>query len=73
MNRLTPRRPRLAIAGGLLAVLTATLAATGALRITAKQRIPYRVRYEGEWTIRHYCCPNCVNPQAHPPCDEVDP
>jgi membrane-associated phospholipid phosphatase len=32
VTRLAPRRPRLAIAGGLLAALTAVLAATGALR-----------------------------------------
>ena len=32
MNLLAPRRPRFAVAGGLLAALVATLSTTGALR-----------------------------------------
>jgi membrane-associated phospholipid phosphatase len=51
VTRLAPRRPRLAIAGGLLAALTATFAATGALR-SADQ---YAVDHLMPWLhVRHH-------------------
>ena len=51
MTLLAPRRPRLAIAGGLLAALTATLAATGVLRRVDQ----YAVDHLMPWLeVRHH-------------------
>jgi membrane-associated phospholipid phosphatase len=51
VTRLVPRRPRLALAGGLLAALAATLASTGALRSVDQ----YAVDHLMPWLqLRHH-------------------
>ena len=70
MNRLTPRRPRLAIAGGLLAVLTATLAATGALRSVDEYAVDHlmpwlEVRHHPFVTLTSLTLPSLDGPAAN--------
>jgi membrane-associated phospholipid phosphatase len=64
---LAPRRPRLAIAGGLLSALTATLAATGALRSIDQ----YAVDHLMPWLqLRHHplvTLGSLTVPSLHPP------
>ncbi len=51
MTRLAPRRPRLAIAGGLSAALTATLVATGALVTVDKLAVAHLMPW---LEVRHH-------------------
>lgn len=67
MRHVAPRRPRLAIAGGLLAAVTATLAATGVLKNVDQ----YAVSHLMPWLhVRHHsfvALGSLLVPQLHRP------
>jgi len=70
VRRLAPRRPRLAIAGGLLTALTATLAATGALesvdRFAVAHLMPWlRVHHHPFVTFGSLTLPSPHSPLAN--------
>lgn len=69
MTSLAPRRPRLAAAGAFLAALTATLAATGALRRVDQSAVDHlmpwlRVRHQPLVTLGGLIWPHLQSPAA---------
>lgn len=70
MTRIAPRRPRLALAGGLLTALTATLAATGGLATVDKFAVAHLmpwlvVRHHPFVTIRSLTLPSVESSAAN--------
>ena len=69
VTRIAPRRPRLAIAGGLLAALTATLVATGALATVDKFAVgaPHAVARGAPSPVGHDRLADAPEPRRLPP------